>query len=158
MDTLPWYRQFWPWFIIALPATVVVAGLTTWWIAANNADSLVVDDYYKEGLAINRQLRKQKLARELGVTATLSVGTDALEVLLEGAPGVSALTLKLSHPLDAKFDQTIALARILPGVFRSNVALAPGSRWIWQIEPVGVPEELLWRLDGELVVASVDAR
>ena len=61
MDSQPWYRQFWPWFLIALPATVVVAGLTTWWIAAHKADSLVVDDYYKEGLAINRQLRKQNI-------------------------------------------------------------------------------------------------
>ena len=32
-DTLPWYRQFWPWFIIALPATAVVASLATVWIA-----------------------------------------------------------------------------------------------------------------------------
>ena len=27
MESIPWYRQFWPWFLIALPATVVVAGL-----------------------------------------------------------------------------------------------------------------------------------
>ncbi len=25
----PWYKQFWPWFLIALPASVVVASLIT---------------------------------------------------------------------------------------------------------------------------------
>ena len=32
-DTVPWYQQFWPWFLILLPASVVVAGLTTLVIA-----------------------------------------------------------------------------------------------------------------------------
>ena len=40
----PWYRQFWPWFIIALPASAVVAGLLTLWIAMSNPDYLVIDD------------------------------------------------------------------------------------------------------------------
>ena len=65
MDSQPWYRQFWPWFLIALPATVVVAGLTTWWIAAHKADSLVVDDYYKEGLAINRRCGSSSRIRSM---------------------------------------------------------------------------------------------
>ncbi|MCW8926282.1 MAG: FixH family protein [Xanthomonadales bacterium] len=43
-DNRPWYRQFWPWFIIALPASAVVAGLLTLWIAMSNPDYLVIDD------------------------------------------------------------------------------------------------------------------
>ncbi|NND59665.1 MAG: hypothetical protein HKN49_05295 [Gammaproteobacteria bacterium] len=31
--TTPWYRQFWPWFVIALPATVVIASMITIWLA-----------------------------------------------------------------------------------------------------------------------------
>jgi hypothetical protein len=158
MDTSPWYRQFWPWFIIALPASVVVAGLTTWWIAARNADSLVVDDYYKEGLAINRVLRKQNLARELGISAELHADMDAVEVWLSGDPEVSALSLKLSHPLDAKYDRELLLALIRPGHFRANISLAGGSRWIWQLEPVGRAEEATWRVDGEVLLPHADAR
>ncbi|MCJ7590694.1 MAG: FixH family protein, partial [Woeseiaceae bacterium] len=41
-DTDPWYRQFWPWFIIALPASAVVAGLYTLWLAGQTTDSLVI--------------------------------------------------------------------------------------------------------------------
>jgi len=40
----PWYRQFWPWFIIALPASAVAAGLLTLWIAMSNPDHLVIDE------------------------------------------------------------------------------------------------------------------
>ena len=41
---LPWYRQFWPWFIIALPAAAVLASFFTLWLAISNPDYLVVDD------------------------------------------------------------------------------------------------------------------
>ena len=38
-DTKPWYRQFWPWFLIALPGSVVVASMVTIWLAASTSDS-----------------------------------------------------------------------------------------------------------------------
>jgi len=41
---MPWYKQFWPWFIIALPASAVIASFTTLWIAISNPDGLVVTD------------------------------------------------------------------------------------------------------------------
>ena len=40
----PWYRQFWPWFIIALPASAVIASFFTLWLAISNPDHLVVDE------------------------------------------------------------------------------------------------------------------
>ena len=85
-DTLPWYRQFWPWFLILLPASVVVAAISTVVIANRHADDLVVDDYYKDGLAINRQLEKIERAKGLGITATLGIQDTHLTVILQGAP------------------------------------------------------------------------
>ena len=47
-DVEPWYRQFWPWFIIALPASVVIASFITLWLAISNPDQLVIkDDEYQ---------------------------------------------------------------------------------------------------------------
>jgi hypothetical protein len=40
----PWYRHFWVWFIIALPAAAVAGGLLSLWIAMSNPDHLVVDE------------------------------------------------------------------------------------------------------------------
>lgn len=33
-----WYRQFWPWFLIALPGTTVVACMFTIWLAITNPE------------------------------------------------------------------------------------------------------------------------
>ena len=44
-DILPWYRQFWPWFLILLPASVVVAGFVTLYIAADGADVVYHDPF-----------------------------------------------------------------------------------------------------------------
>ena len=54
----PWYREPWPWIIIGLLGSVVVASMITFWIAASNPDGLVVDDAeYQE---IRRGLRAQE--------------------------------------------------------------------------------------------------
>ena len=53
----PWYKQFWPWFIIALPASVVIASFFTLWLAISNPDYLVVDeDEYQQ---IRSELKAQ---------------------------------------------------------------------------------------------------
>lgn len=56
LDTTSWYRQFWPWFLIALPGAVVVASLITVYIAVTHQDPLVDGNYYKHGLTINERL------------------------------------------------------------------------------------------------------
>jgi hypothetical protein len=61
-DIEPWYKQFWPWFIIALPASVVVASFFTLWLAVTNPDHLVVDeDEYRQ---IKGELKAQAPATE----------------------------------------------------------------------------------------------
>ena len=56
-EYLPWYRQFWPWFIIALPASAVVASFITLWLAISNPDQLVIDeDEYRR---LNSELKAQ---------------------------------------------------------------------------------------------------
>jgi hypothetical protein len=48
----PWYKEPWPWILMAPPATAVLAGIATVWIAVASADGLVAEDYYKQGLAM----------------------------------------------------------------------------------------------------------
>lgn len=52
--TQPWYRQFWPWFIIALPCAAVVGSIATAIIASKDGVNLVAEDYYKQGKEINQ--------------------------------------------------------------------------------------------------------
>ena len=46
--------------VIAGPAIVVVAGFTTLWLALANPESLVAEDYYRQGLEINKTLAAER--------------------------------------------------------------------------------------------------
>jgi hypothetical protein len=61
-ECLPWYKQFWPWFIIALPASVVVASFFTLWLAISNPDQLVVDE--NEYRKLKSELKAQPSVKE----------------------------------------------------------------------------------------------
>ena len=84
IDTKPWYKQFWPWFVIAFPITAVIAGTATVIIAMHEPDGLVADDYYKEGLAINRTLAKEQMAKQLNLSAELSLKNNQVILYLKG--------------------------------------------------------------------------
>ena len=58
----PWYRQFWPWVLIAIPLLTVIASGFTFWLAVSNPDYLVVDD--NEYQEIRNELRVQAPADE----------------------------------------------------------------------------------------------
>jgi len=164
MDTDPssanaapaWYRQFWPWFLFGLPAAVVVAGLATWWIAERHADHLVVDDYYREGLAINRELGRRELAAALNVRAQLEIRDALVRIRLEGESRPAALALYLSHPVDAGRDLRMRLARVSAGTYEAPWTNGDQRRWLWRLEPLAVAEAERWRVDGEIAIAPTD--
>ena len=142
----PWYRQFWPWLIIALPGSTVVAGITMLFIANQHADDLVVDDYYKSGLAINRELSRRETARSLELEAELTVADRTIFIELAGDIQPSALRLRLSHPMESERDLVLALAPAGPGSYRSLLPVGVSGRWHWTID---AGDGSLWRLDGD---------
>lgn len=148
-DSQPWYRQFWPWFLIALPATVVVAGLSMVYIANRHADDLVVDEYYKNGLAINRQLEKKQQAQTLGLQAELEISADTVTVIMVGDVAQNNLLLQLSHPLESDRDFTVPLVRTAPNQFQGSLSSPLTQRWHWVLEAAS---ESSWRLDGTLIL------
>ncbi|HEY2774647.1 MAG TPA: FixH family protein [Candidatus Binatia bacterium] len=43
-DPRPWYRQFWPWFLVALPAASVILSISTLIVAIRHADVVLHED------------------------------------------------------------------------------------------------------------------
>jgi len=112
-QALPWYKQFWPWFIIALPATAVVAGITTLVLATRDPDGLVNDDYYKQGLLINQVMDKERQAQTLGLGIELQEQGRQLQLRLFSrglALPPQSLSVLLAHPTRANRDQHIQVA------------------------------------------------
>lgn len=123
-----WYREPWPWILMAGPAAVVVAGAATIWIAFDSADGLVADDYYKRGLAINQVLGREENARRLGVRARIESAHGRLRVALAGA-APEALFAQLAHATRAGHDVRLRLARLAPGVYEAELPPLPAGRW-----------------------------
>ena len=125
---LPWYREPWPWILMAGPAAAVLAGAATIWIAFDGADGLVADDYYKRGLAINQVLAREENARRLGIRARIQAGEGRLRVALAGA-APEALFAQLAHATRAGLDQRLRLARAAPGVYEAELPPLAAGRW-----------------------------
>lgn len=58
----PWYKQFWPWFLIVLPSAAVIASFITLGIAIKYADTPVQGDYEKHGLTVLHKTNVQNSA------------------------------------------------------------------------------------------------
>ncbi len=57
----PWWRFPLLWMVLAGPALVVVASFATLWLALRTPDPVVAEDYYRQGIEINRTLADKKL-------------------------------------------------------------------------------------------------
>jgi hypothetical protein len=108
MDSTPWFRQRWPWLLIAGPAIVVVAGIVTIWLAIRSDDGLVADDYYKQGLAINQVIGRAERAQALGLTAKVTIGAEA------APPGTHKVELHVRAVEDAAVARAEHTTFILP--------------------------------------------
>lgn len=118
-DTDPWYRQFWPWFIIALPASAVVAGLYTLWLAGQTTDSLVIRTDEGVNVVTERNLAAEQEALRLGLSARIDIQTDtgAVVATLQAHPGAElsrSLELRMRHPTMASRDAVIELQQAMP--------------------------------------------
>ena len=142
---VPWYREPWPWLLMSGPATVVVAGVYTTILAFATSDGLAADDYYKQGLAINKTLKRQERARQLGLGASVaySAASGQVRVTLSGAQHPPKMLLRLIHPTRAGMDQRIELAHSQNGVYEAATSMPAGTtRWN------AVLETAEWRLVG----------
>jgi hypothetical protein len=143
----PWFREPWPWILMSGPAAVVVAALFTAFLAVRSADGVVADDYYKQGLAINRTIEKGARARLFGVEARVAfdAGRDEASVtLFSHAPAPERVRLILIHPTRAGVDQRATLVRGDDGRYVGHVAVAGTSSWLVALEDDGGN----WRVGG----------
>ena len=155
-DELPWYRQFWPWFIIGLLATAVTASLYTVSLAFRTTDSLVVAAPEGMDVVAERHLAAESVARELGLDATLNFDLDSGAITAVIASDSSdalprSLSLEFSHPTNAERDVEVPLAAALPDadgnpVWAGHFVSVPTGRHYVVLTPEETAE---WRLNGE---------
>ena len=156
----PWYRHGWPWALMAAPAASIAMGAVMVVLALGSDDGLVVDDYYKRGLAINQVLARESRAAELGLAATFAFSPDRARVrlVLTGAPGkADKVTLRIVHPTRKGLDQAVVLERAAANTLEGALAPLATGRWHLVLEDSAGE----WRLTGawhtDQAVAALDA-
>ena len=136
----PWYRQRWPWLLMAGPGIVVVASFITLWLAATTDDALVADDYYKRGLSINHRLERVDRAAALGMEAAVVIAEDgrvrveltAASADVDAHPAV--IVLGVAHATRGGLDRTAELVLGPQGTYDGRVEPIGPGRWLVSLE------------------------
>lgn len=150
----PWYKQFWPWFLIILPLTVIVWTIITVVIFSNNSVSLVAEDYYKKGKGINVDISKMNVARDLSLNANVS--SDSNTVVIHFNKGAlthyPALTATFTHRTlpDRDFSQLVTADA--SGNYRLTLDHEIIGPWFIELEP----HDKHWLIQGKVEFPAVD--
>jgi len=140
-DNGPWYKQRWPWLLMIGPAWVVVGAVIMITLANRTPDALVVDDYYKKGKAINQDLRRDRVAAELGMWMELryspASGTLSGTVRSNGQPVAVPLHVRLVHSTQPAKDQLLLVTSGSDGKFFVPLAMLERARWQVVVEGPG---------------------
>ena len=137
---LPWYRQPWPWLLMAGPGIVVVASLYSGWLALTTDDGVVVDDYYKRGLSINNRLERVDRAAMLQLGAVVDVSPNGeIRLALESSstdPQAMPAVVRvfITHPTRPGMDRVAELVRGADGKYGGRTAPMSSGHWLVALE------------------------
>lgn len=148
-DSTPWYKQFWPWFLIGLLLSAISVSTAFAVLSVRSFDGMVQEDYYKHGTAINRVLAKQRHAAELSLAAELRIDplTSDIIVDLRGEARPERLYLQLIFPTRDDRDRKLVLKHARNGRYLGQAPDNLRYRWYLQLQPSEESPE--WRLVGE---------
>ena len=143
-----WYTHRWPWLLAAGPAAVVVAASFTAYLAVTRQDAMVVDDYYKEGKAINQDLRRDREAARLGMHAGLKYdpanGRLSGKIESKATPVTGPLQVNLMHSTLPERDLHLLAVADPDGKFSIALPMLERAQWQVLVENPGHK----WRLTG----------
>jgi uncharacterized protein len=124
IEPTPVNKWVWPGLLIALPASVIVASVTTAVFMVGRPDGLVASDYYKQGKAINAQLVKIERARELGLAAIEFDASDRRVRMrfLDARARPGTVEFVFAHPIDESKDIRQIIAPSADDVYELAIA------------------------------------
>ncbi|MFT7461400.1 MAG: hypothetical protein ACI909_004101 [Planctomycetota bacterium] len=135
-ENKPWYREPYVWLLISFPLAAVLGGIVTIILAIQSDDGLVLDDYYKQGMEINRTIEKDKIAlfHEIHASLQYADDNDQIRLIISAANNFSypeKLNIKYLNASRKGLDQEQILGRDGQNIYLgANPKLARGK---WHI-------------------------
>lgn len=149
----PWYREPMVWLVIAIPLSAVIYGTFFLTVSITSFDGMVVDDYYKVGKQINRELKRDRAAVAHGLSAQLSIANGHATVFIKSSQNYippPSLELSFIYSTRADRDKTIFVDQTSPGIYKGAVPALEIGRWNILIASDD------WRLLGSMRVPDDD--
>ena len=143
-----WYRNPWVWLIITFPMLAVVGGIATIIITNQNQPDMVIDDYYKKGKAINQELTLYNNAKELGISLSLKIDEQRIEI--KSAQTYTALKVNVVHSTLADQDFSLVLTPNGKGTLSSSVDSIMAGKW----QIIIAPMDNAWKIRKDIALPN----
>lgn len=151
-----WHKEPWVWLVIAGPVIVVCAALYTAFLAYKGADKVIAEDYYRQGLMVNQDIRRDANARDWKMSADLQFDTDTgiITIKVQSAVALpSTLMLSVAESsANSPVNEVIrrgTLLQVTPGIYQLSfpqpTAIERKEIAIWHIKI----EASDWRLTSD---------
>lgn len=137
-ENKPWHKHPLVWMMIAIPFSAIIMGVVMIWLAVDTDDGLVADDYYKQGMEINRVIKRDKKAAELGLSAIIEFDNSTRIIRVKFDKGLietfpKSLSLHLQHATRENSDIAVVLDHGIGDQYIGHVKQAV-SEGIWYFE------------------------
>lgn len=155
----PWYTFPMVWLVLAIPFSAVIMGVIIIWAAVDTDDGLVVDDYYKQGLEINRVIERDIKAAKLGLSADVDFDNKAKVVRMAFDKGMlqkypERLQLQLQHATRANSDVSVQMDHGIDNQYIGHIKRSI-TEGIWYLSIAGSTEANEgWKLDARTRLQS----
>ncbi|MDK8464121.1 FixH family protein [Marinobacter sp. SS13-12] len=148
LDIKPWYRQPWLWFLLMFPGAAIAWCTFMLTVAITTQNSMVTDDYSKQGRGYNMQIARDQTAKNLGLRAEMAFTERQITLSVDSSDGSADypyLILNLFHPTLSERDRTVQFRAVGEGQYTAKLNQPIEGRWYFDLR--GPDND--WRLKGE---------
>lgn len=148
LDVKPWFRQPWFWFLLIFPGAAIIWCTIAITVALNSQNSMVTDDYARQGRGYNMEIARDENARDLGLRAEMAFEDRRITLSVDtrnGRADYPYLILNLFHPTIAERDRTVQFRAVGEGQYAASLNQPIEGRWYFDLR--GPDND--WRLKGE---------
>ena len=152
----PWYREPWPWLLMSGPALVVVAGTITAVLAVRTHDGLVADDYYKQGMSVNKDISRDLNAKTADIQAEASIDSTTQQVVVSVRHipvNTRTLNLIFARATVSGRDRRVMLTRSAQNTFIGSLAPLEIGKWYATLDD----DSHAWRLVNSVNIQGLAA-